>query len=71
MVFFSSVGNNHIVAEAKGYASHQLSGLSDEASDYSNPILVHTGPRGVFADICSKVSMSQSSSANGAKLNCY
>jgi hypothetical protein len=67
MVLFSSVGNNHIVAEAEGYASHPLFELSDEASDCSSSIPVHTGPRGVFAGICPKVSMSQSSSANGAK----
>jgi hypothetical protein len=40
MVFFSSAGNNHIVAEVEGYASHQLSGLLDEASDCSSPISV-------------------------------
>ena len=32
MVFFSSVGDNYVVEEAKGYASHQLPGLPDEAS---------------------------------------
>jgi hypothetical protein len=67
MVFFSSAGNNHIMEEVEGYASHQLSGLSDEVSDYSSPIPVHTGPQGVFVGICTKVSTSQSSSANGAK----
>jgi hypothetical protein len=30
------------MAEVEGYASHQLSGLLDEASDCSSPILVHT-----------------------------
>jgi hypothetical protein len=67
MVFFSSAGNNLIVVEAEGHASQQLSRLSDEASDCSSPILVYTGPRGVFPRICPKVSMSQSSGANGAK----
>jgi hypothetical protein len=32
MVFFSSAGDNYVMAEAKGYASHQLPGLSDKAS---------------------------------------
>jgi hypothetical protein len=63
--------DNHIMTEVEGYASHQLSGVSDEASDCSSPILVHTRRRRVFAGICSKVSTSQSSSANGAKWDCY
>jgi hypothetical protein len=32
-VFLSSAENNHIMAEAEGYASHQLPGLPNEASD--------------------------------------
>ena len=71
MVLFSLARNNHVVAEAEGYASHQLLGLSDEASDCSSPISVHTGPRGVFTGIRSKVSTSHSSGANGAKWDCY
>jgi hypothetical protein len=67
MVFFSSAGNNHSVTEAEGYDSHQLSGLSDEASDCSSPFPVHAGPRGVLAGVCPKVSTSQSSGANGSK----
>jgi hypothetical protein len=67
MIFFTSVKNNHIMAEAEGYASHQLSRFLDEASDCSSPIPVHAGPRGVIAGIRLKVSMSQSSDANGAK----
>jgi hypothetical protein len=67
MVFFSLAGNNHIVAKVEGYASHQFLGLSDEASNCSSSIPVHAGPRGVLADIWLKVSMSQSSGANGAK----
>jgi hypothetical protein len=67
MVFFSSARNYHIMEEVQGYVSHQLLGLSDKASDCSSPISVHTGPRGVFAGIRPKVSVSQSSGANGAK----
>jgi hypothetical protein len=44
MVFFSSVGDNYVVEEAKGYASHQLPGLPDEASHYPSPVPVHAGP---------------------------
>jgi hypothetical protein len=58
MVFFSSAGNNHIVVEAEGYASHQLIRLSDEASECSSSIPMHAGPRGVLAGICPKVSTS-------------
>jgi hypothetical protein len=67
MVFFSSARNNHIIAEAEGYASHQLPGLLDEASDCSSSIPMHAGPRGVLAGVCPKVSMSQSSGANGVE----
>jgi hypothetical protein len=67
VIFFSSLVNNHVMAEAEGYASHQLPGFSYEASDCSSSILVHTGPRGILAGVCPKVSASQSSGANGAK----
>jgi hypothetical protein len=30
MVFLSLVGENYVVAEAKGYASYQLQGLPDK-----------------------------------------
>jgi hypothetical protein len=36
--------DNYVVAKAKGYASHQLPGLPDEASHCPSPILVHVGP---------------------------
>jgi hypothetical protein len=32
------------MAEAEGYASNQLLGFPDEASDYSSSITMHTGP---------------------------
>jgi hypothetical protein len=67
MICFTSAGNNHIMAEAEGYASHHLSGLSDKASDCSSPIPVLEGSQGVLAGICPKVSTSQSLGANGAK----
>jgi hypothetical protein len=46
------------MAEAEGYASHQLSGFLDEASDCSSSIPMHIGPRGILAGVCSKVSTS-------------
>jgi hypothetical protein len=67
MIFFSSDGNNHIVAEAEGYASHQLLGFSNKTSYCSSSIPMHTGPRGILAGVCPKVSTSQSLGANGAK----
>jgi hypothetical protein len=44
MVFFSSAEDNYVVVEVKGYASHQLLGLPDEASHRPSPLPVHTGP---------------------------
>jgi hypothetical protein len=44
LVFFSSTGNNHIMAEAEGYANHQLPGIPDEASECSSSILMHARP---------------------------
>jgi hypothetical protein len=67
MIFFSSVRNNHVMTEAQGYASHQLPGFPDEASDYSSSIPMHTRPRGILAGVCPKIFTSQSSGANDAK----
>jgi hypothetical protein len=55
MIFFSSAGDNHVVAEAEGYASHQLSGFPYEDSHRSSLIPVHIGPHGVFAGVRPKV----------------
>jgi hypothetical protein len=44
MVFLSSTGDNYVVAEAEGYASHHLPGLSDKASHCPSSVPVHTGP---------------------------
>jgi hypothetical protein len=44
MVFLPPARDNHIMAEAQGHASHQLPGLSDEASRCSGLILMHAGP---------------------------
>jgi hypothetical protein len=46
------------MAEVEGYVSHQLSGVSDEASKHASIILVHTGLRGVSVGIRPKVSAS-------------
>jgi hypothetical protein len=67
MVFFSLARNNHVMAEAEGYDSHQLLGFLDEASDCSSSIPMHTRPRGILAGVCLKVSTSESPGANGAK----
>jgi hypothetical protein len=60
MVFFSSAGNNHVVTEAKGYASHQLRGFPDKVSGCSSSIPMHIGPRGILAGVCPKVSIESS-----------
>jgi hypothetical protein len=44
MVFFSSAEDKYIMAKVKGYASHQLPRLPDEASHFPSPLLVHAGP---------------------------
>jgi hypothetical protein len=59
--------NNHIMQKLKDMLVTNFSGVSDEDSDCSSSILVHTGPRGVSAGMGPKVSASQSSDANGAK----
>lgn len=71
IVFFSSAGNNHVVAEAEGYSSNQLTGFPNETSDCSSFIPMHTELQGILAGVCPKVSASQSSSANSAKRDCY
>jgi hypothetical protein len=57
-LFFPSTGNNHVMAEAKGHAGNQLLGFPDKANDCSSSIPMHTGPRGIPAGICPKVSAS-------------
>jgi hypothetical protein len=44
MVFLSSARDNYVVAQAEGYASHQLLGLSDKASHCSGPVSMHARP---------------------------
>jgi hypothetical protein len=44
-----------------------FSGFSNEASNCSSSIAMHTGPREIPTGVRSKVSMPQSSGANGAK----
>jgi hypothetical protein len=44
MVFLSSAGDNYVMAEAEGHASHQLPGLPDEASHCSGFVPMHAGP---------------------------
>jgi hypothetical protein len=44
MVFFSAVGDNQVVAEDEGYASHQLPGFLDETSHCSSSVPMYAGP---------------------------
>jgi hypothetical protein len=71
MVFLSSTGDNYVVAEAEGYASHQLPGLSDKASHCPSSVPVHTGPRGVPTSVRLKVLSTESSSAYSAQFDCH
>jgi hypothetical protein len=67
MVFFSLARDNYVVAEVEVHARHQLSGLPDEASQYSSFIPMHTGPGGVPASVRPKVLATKSSSAYSAQ----
>jgi hypothetical protein len=67
MVFLSLAGDNYVVAEAEGHASHQLPGLPDEASHYSGPVPMHTGQSGVHAGVHPKVLAFESSSPYNAQ----
>ena len=67
MVFLSSARDNYVVVEAEGHASHQIPGLSDEASHCSGPVSMHARPCGVPAGIRLKVSVFESSSAYNAQ----
>jgi hypothetical protein len=67
MVLFSSARDNHVMAEAQGYASYQLPRLSDEASNSSSLVLVHTRPGGIPSGVCPKVLATESTSAHSAQ----
>ena len=67
MVFFSAVGDNQVVAEDEGYASHQLPGFLDETSHCSSSVPVHTGPGGVPPGVCPKVPVTVSPGAYSAQ----
>jgi hypothetical protein len=55
------------MAEAKGYVSYQLSGFPNKAGHCPGSFLVYAGPEGVFAGVCSKVLVAESSSTYSAK----
>jgi hypothetical protein len=44
MVFFPSLGNDHVMEKAEGHAGNQLSRFLDEANKCPIPILVHERP---------------------------
>jgi hypothetical protein len=44
MIFFSSTRDNHVVAEAKGYAGYQFPRLSNKASHSLGFVPVHARP---------------------------
>jgi hypothetical protein len=55
------------VAEAKGYVSDQLLGISNKASHCPSSLSVYKGPGGVLAGVCSKVLKAESSSTYSAQ----
>jgi hypothetical protein len=44
LVFLSQARNNYVLAKAEGHVDHQLSRISDEASNCLGLIPVHTRP---------------------------
>jgi hypothetical protein len=67
VLHFSSARDNYVMAEAKGYVSYQLSGFPNKAGHCPGSFLVYAGPEGVFAGVCSKVLVAESSSTYSAK----
>jgi hypothetical protein len=55
------------MAEAKGYVSDQLSGISNEVGHCPGSLSVYTGSGGIFAGICPKVLAAESSSTYSAQ----
>jgi hypothetical protein len=55
------------MAKAKGYASYQLSGFSNEAGHYPSSFLVYLGPGRVSVGIRPKVLAAESSSTYSAQ----
>jgi hypothetical protein len=55
------------MAEAKGYVSDQISGLSNKAGHCPSSLSVYTGPGGVLAGVCPKVLEAESSSTYSAQ----
>jgi hypothetical protein len=55
------------MAEAKGYVSDQLSGISNKAIHCPSSLLMYTGPGGVLAGVCPKVLKAKSSSTYSAQ----
>jgi hypothetical protein len=54
------------MVEAKGYASDQLLGFSNEIGHCPSSFSVYAGPGGVLAGVCPKVLEAESSSTYSA-----
>jgi hypothetical protein len=54
------------MAKVKGYASHKLPKLPNEANDCPSFVPVHARPWGILAGIRPKVLATESQGANGA-----
>jgi hypothetical protein len=69
MVFFSLARDNHVMAEAQVHVGYHFSRLSDEASDSSGLVPVHTRPWGIPSGVFSKVLATESTSTHSAQWN--
>jgi hypothetical protein len=49
------------MAEAKGYVSDKILGISNKVSHCPSSLSVYTGPGGVLAGVCPKVLKAESS----------
>jgi hypothetical protein len=67
LVLLSSARDNYVMAEAKGHVSDQLSGVSNETGHHPSSLSVYAGPGGVFAGVCLKILVAESSSTYSAQ----
>jgi hypothetical protein len=67
LVLLLSARNNHIMAEAEGYADHQFPRVSNEAGHRSSLIPVHPRSRRISSGVCPKVLTPEGTSANSAQ----
>jgi hypothetical protein len=67
LVFLFSARDNYVMVGAKGYASYQLSGFSNEAGHCPSSLSVYLGSGRVSVDVRPKVLVAESSSTYSAQ----